>query len=181
MKTLFRTYFVGMLSFRLSSSYFHSQMPYAVLQRAVSSFKLRFLSYKGLNHGSSSVNHLYMSSIASPPSSKQSSALSDDGLFPNLVDSIPKAISSRQLEELINFIHSKKNIICITGAGVSTSSGIPDYRGPHGSYNKGHKPIVHDHYMTNEHARKKYWARSLYGWEKFAHAKPNDCKNTTSL
>lgn len=71
------------------------------------------------------------------------------------------------------WIQHKKSIICITGAGMSTDSGIPDYRGNNGSYFRGHKPIIHHEYMTSSYKRKRYWARSLVGYSSFANARPN--------
>ncbi|KAL7513836.1 hypothetical protein ACHAXN_011067 [Cyclotella atomus] len=75
--------------------------------------------------------------------------------------------------QLRNWMQNKKAILCLTGAGMSTESGIPDYRGHKGSYFNGHKPIVHHEFMTSESARKRYWARSIVGYSPFANAKPN--------
>ena len=78
-----------------------------------------------------------------------------------------------QATVLHEWIRHKKSIICITGAGMSTESGIPDYRGNNGSYFRGHKPIIHQEYMTSSYHRKRYWARSLVGYSPFANACPN--------
>lgn len=87
-------------------------------------------------------------------------------------------LSSEQLEEkadlLLDWWRGKDNILCITGAGLSTDSGIPDYRGNNGSYHRGHKPIIHQQYMDSEYQRKRYWGRSMVGWKGFDLAMPND-------
>ena len=75
---------------------------------------------------------------------------------------------------LVSFLRGKRNVCVVTGAGVSTESGIPDYRGPLGSYKLGHKPMVHQDFVTKEAARKRYWARSMLGWATFSQAAPND-------
>lgn len=44
-------------------------------------------------------------------------------------------------ERLLDWWSDKQQILCLTGAGVSTESGVPDYRGHQGSYHLGHKPV----------------------------------------
>ena len=46
--------------------------------------------------------------------------------------------------------------------------------GKNGSYNKGHKPVVHDEFVSNENSRKRYWARSILGYKTFGVALPNE-------
>lgn len=77
------------------------------------------------------------------------------------------------VSQLMDWFQGKKNILCITGAGISTDSGIPDYRGFKGSYHKGHKPMVHDQFMSSVSMRQRYWGRSMIGWKEFAAASPN--------
>eukprot|EP01038_Epipyxis_sp_PR26KG_P016327 gene16327-22243_t len=83
-------------------------------------------------------------------------------------------INQDDVTKLFDFVTLSKSLVAITGAGISTSSGIPDYRGPEGSYSKGHKPMVHQDFMKYPLSRKRYWARSMFGWKRFLEAKPND-------
>ena len=73
------------------------------------------------------------------------------------------------------FMTSQKTvcILALTGAGLSTESGIPDYRSPDGSYSKGHKPILHSEFVNDTYKRKRYWARSTIGYAWFDAAEPN--------
>jgi NAD-dependent SIR2 family protein deacetylase len=63
-----------------------------------------------------------------------------------------------------------KRVFVLTGAGLSTDSGIPDYRGQ-GRVAK--HPMTYDTFMGSELAQKRYWARSFVGWSRIASALPN--------
>lgn len=79
------------------------------------------------------------------------------------------------VQKLFHWIENdgKRNILCVTGAGLSTDSGLPDYRGHGGSYHNGHKPMIHDQFMNSASMRQRYWGRAMVGWRKFASAAPN--------
>jgi NAD-dependent SIR2 family protein deacetylase len=63
-----------------------------------------------------------------------------------------------------------KKILVLTGAGVSTDSGIPDYRGA-GRVQK--HPLTFDQFMGYAQNQARYWARSFVGWNRVANAEPN--------
>ncbi|WP_346846302.1 Sir2 family NAD-dependent protein deacetylase [uncultured Rothia sp.] len=63
-------------------------------------------------------------------------------------------------------------VLVLTGAGVSTGSGIPDYRGPNGSLKK-HRPMTFQEFRYDDGARQRYWARSFVGWRQMRRAEPN--------
>jgi len=84
------------------------------------------------------------------------------------------AVTSQSSEVLTSFIEQAAgNLVCLTGAGCSTESGVPDYRSPEGSYAKGHRPMRHQDFTRDPAQRARYWARSLKGWRFFDAAHPN--------
>jgi NAD-dependent SIR2 family protein deacetylase len=75
------------------------------------------------------------------------------------------------LEDLAALLRGRR-VVVLTGAGCSTESGIPDYRGP-GTPPRARPPIQHREFVDREAARRRYWARSLLGWPRLAAARPN--------
>jgi NAD-dependent SIR2 family protein deacetylase len=67
-------------------------------------------------------------------------------------------------------------VLVLSGAGLSTESGIPDYRGPTGLARRGSgaTPMTYQVFTGGADARRRYWARSHLGWRHIARAVPND-------
>ena len=75
-------------------------------------------------------------------------------------------------ERLQRFILTRNNMLVITGAGISTASGIGDYRNQAGQW-KRPKPVTHQDFMGHLSWRQRYWARSQLGYPSFLQAAPN--------
>ncbi|TDH72904.1 hypothetical protein CCR75_007108 [Bremia lactucae] len=79
-------------------------------------------------------------------------------------------------EHLRKFLEAGRGkTIALTGAGISTDSGIPDYRGSNGVYmrNKDFRPIQFREFIGTHTYRQRYWARSFLGWPKILSSQPN--------
>ena len=76
-------------------------------------------------------------------------------------------------ESLAKFLASAETLAVLSGAGVSTASGIPDYRDRNGDW-KHAQPMQFKDFYENAASRKRYWARSYVGWQRFSKARPND-------
>jgi len=75
--------------------------------------------------------------------------------------------------ELITLLREANRILIFTGAGISTVSGIPDFRGPNGVWAR-RKPVYYQDFMTSESARIEFWDYKLEGWEAISKALPNN-------
>ncbi|GAA3456647.1 MULTISPECIES: Sir2 family NAD-dependent protein deacetylase [Dactylosporangium] len=67
----------------------------------------------------------------------------------------------------------KGGVLVLSGAGLSTESGIPDYRGPSGLRRGNAQPMTYQTFTRDPIARRRYWARSHLGWRTIARAAPN--------
>lgn len=74
--------------------------------------------------------------------------------------------------QLAEFLDRHPRALVLTGAGLSTASGIPDYRDRDGT-RRGKPPIHGPDFRKHEHVQRRYWARSMIGWPVLARARPN--------
>ena len=76
------------------------------------------------------------------------------------------------LSDFAEKIRESEDIVVFTGAGISTESGIPDFRSPGGIWTR-YRPVTFQEYMSSEASRIEAWRRRLDGWEQYKNAKPN--------
>ncbi|MGN4189393.1 NAD-dependent protein deacetylase [Burkholderia gladioli] len=93
--------------------------------------------------------------------------MNDHDSLPELVAADPAA-----LDALHAFVERHPRLFVLTGAGISTDSGIPGYRDRNGQWMRS-PPIQYQEFVGSESARRRYWARSMLGWPVVGRARPN--------
>jgi NAD-dependent SIR2 family protein deacetylase len=76
-----------------------------------------------------------------------------------------------EVDELAGLV-ADGDVVVLSGAGLSTDSGIPDYRGATGSLRR-HTPMTYQTFTRDPRGRHRYWARSFVGWRQIREARPN--------
>ena len=79
--------------------------------------------------------------------------------------------ASDSLDALADLLRGRR-LAVLAGAGISTESGIPDYRGPR-TRAVERRPVQYDDFVRDPEARRRYWARASRGWDRVAQARPN--------
>ncbi len=87
------------------------------------------------------------------------------------LDSPADSTGTDSVESLLALLKGRR-FAALSGAGCSTDSGIPDYRGPQGMLRR-RQPITFQEFLRSEANRRRYWARSMVGWRTVAGAQPN--------
>ncbi|HEX2175628.1 MAG TPA: NAD-dependent protein deacetylase [Nocardioidaceae bacterium] len=89
--------------------------------------------------------------------------------LPERAEPSPAPAVDEALEHARNLL-AEPDVVVLTGAGLSTDSGIPDYRGP-GAPRR--MPMSFSEFVSGAHAQQRYWARSHLGWQRLSRAQPN--------
>ncbi len=86
--------------------------------------------------------------------------------YPRRVDTLTPAPALAEARTLL----AGRRVVVLTGAGISTDSGIPDYRGPD---SVPRQPMTYQEFVATPHAQQRYWARAHVGWRHMTGAAPN--------
>lgn len=78
----------------------------------------------------------------------------------------------QDIDSLARFLVDHPRLVVLTGAGISEASGIPTYRDQHGAWQHSN-PVQEQAFLRDVRARRRYWARSRYGWPVIRDASPN--------
>jgi NAD-dependent SIR2 family protein deacetylase len=81
------------------------------------------------------------------------------------------ASASSALGELVRRVGQSRALVALTGAGISTESGIPDYRDERGEW-KRKPPLRYQEFVGSERSRRRYWARAMAGFTRVRDAEP---------
>src|SRR5947207_2608660 len=73
---------------------------------------------------------------------------------------------------LVDALRRARGTLVFSGAGISTASGIPDFRGPNGVWTR-RRPVYYDEFLASEPARVEYWDYKLETWDVYQQARPN--------
>src|SRR5881628_4121502 len=84
------------------------------------------------------------------------------------MDAASLALTTR----IARFFGESERAVAFTGAGISTESGIPDFRSPGGVWSK-YQPVLYQDFLASESARKRYWLMKKEGYRELRGAKPN--------
>jgi NAD-dependent deacetylase len=82
-------------------------------------------------------------------------------------------VCDNPIARFADFLRASSKAFIFTGAGISTGSGIPDFRGPQGVWTR-RQPVYYQDFMTSEAARIEHWDYKLEGWDGFRNAQPNE-------
>jgi len=80
--------------------------------------------------------------------------------------------ASGEMHSLSLIVSEASRIVVFSGAGISTESGIDDFRGPQGVW-KRHQPVYFDEFLADPDKRREHWKYKRQSWEQFKDAKPN--------
>ncbi|WP_434573332.1 NAD-dependent protein deacetylase [Pseudomonas sp. Z3-8] len=84
---------------------------------------------------------------------------------------MPDDLHRDPVEQLHEYLTGRRFLV-LTGAGISTPSGIPDYRDSDG-VRRGRQPMMYQEFLARPEARRRYWARAMLGWPRLRQAQPN--------
>ena len=87
------------------------------------------------------------------------------------VEQVPPTTSSPTFR-IAQYLRESRHAVAFTGAGISTESGIPDFRSPDGIWSR-HKPVLFQEFLASAEARRRYWSLRREGYPGLRAAKPN--------
>ena len=90
---------------------------------------------------------------------------------------VEQAVERDAVAGLCGFVQQYPRLFVLSGAGISTDSGIPGYRDADGAWTRP-PPVLLQDFLRSASARQRYWARSMVGWPRVANARPNIAHET---